>query len=252
MTVKNIWLADGGIVADPKFSTLTEERRYLQSSKSVKVESSGVGTKVRWTQFAPNWSNLVFLCYHIAQLPAPITLNFFNAGWFSEKYSRHSEAIQRIEHLISSSDIRLSTHTYVEAIEPKLETLPPSLREAWVTGVIPHEHAVICALDVEQQRTTVSHVGSKSTLASLWGLSPIAFPRQTGHSYDLTVSRNYFEVLRRDRAAHDHVLSAMSLPSGEISWIPYHRVILPGGPDRRGRPTVQIMTESAPVRIRLV
>jgi hypothetical protein len=248
----DIWVTGGGIVSSPSFDSLSEERLYLQASAAVKIEVTSAGTHVRWTQFAPNWSSLIKFSYMASQLPAPFTLHYFNAGWFTEKFQRHLDATSRIERLMTSGDVRLSTRTYVETKPSNPDKLAAKLRDAMARGVAPKDHAIVCALDFEQQRASVASVGTKSDLATVWGLSPAAFPRQTGHSYDKTVSQNYFSVIRRDQPIHDHVLAAMTFPEGDIRWLAYQRLILPGCTDERGRPTVNVLTELAPVDIRLM
>jgi hypothetical protein len=252
MSLTDLWMAGGNMIVAPSFKNLSEERLFLQGSSTIKIEVSSAGTHVRWAQFAPNWASLTKICYMISQFPAPVTLHYFNSGWFKEKYAKHFEATSRIERLMTTSDVRLSTRTYVETISSHSESLPAKLRDAWAKGVAPHDHAIICALDFEQERTNVSFVGAKSDLATVWGLSPAAFPRQTGHSYDKTVSHNYFSVVRNDKPVHDHVLAAMTFPEGDIRWLAYQRLIFPGGVDARGRPTVNVLTELAPVDIRLM
>jgi hypothetical protein len=252
MLLKEIWMKGGDFIATPSFKTGAEERMFLQASPLVKVEVTSTGTHVRWTQFAPNWTSLTKLCHMIWQLPAPITLHYFNAGWFTEKFAKHLEATSRVERLIASSDVRLSTRTYVEPVTESPGSLTTKLREAWNTGEAHPDYAIVCALDFDQQRANVSAVGAKSDLATVWGLSPAAFPRQTGHSYDRTVSQSYFEVVRKDKPMHDHVLAAMTFPEGDIRWLSYQRVIFPGGSDAIGRPTVNVLTELAPVGIRLM
>jgi hypothetical protein len=248
----DIWIAGGDIVSAPSFKSSSEERLFLQGSAAVKIEISSAGTHVRWAQFAPNWASLTKLCYMASQFPAPFTLHYFNAGWFTEKFAKHLDATARIERLMTSGDVRLSTRTYVETKPNNPETLPAKLRDALSKGVAPRDHAIVCALDFEQERANVSFVGTKSDLATVWGLSPAAFPRQTGHSYDKTVSQNYFSVMRNDQPVHDHVLAAMTFPEGDIRWLAYQRLILPSGIDARGRPTVNVLTELAPVDIRLM
>jgi hypothetical protein len=252
MLLTDIWMAGGDVVVAPSFKNLSEERLFLQASSLIKIELRATGTHVRWSQFAPNWVSLTKLCYMVSQFPAPITLHYFNAGWFTEKYAKHFDATSRVERLMASSDVRLSTRTYIETISSNPGSLPAKLRDAWAKGIAPHDQAIVCALNFEQERANVSFVGTKSDLATVWGLSPAAFPRQTGHSYDKTVSQNYFSVIRNDQPVHDHVLAAMTFPEGDIRWLAYQRLIFPSGVDERGRPTVNVLTELAPVDIRLM
>ena len=94
----------------------------------------------------------------------------------------------------------------------------------------------------------MARVGSQSTIAQLWGMSPVSYPCLTGHSYDQAVSRIYPEVSRTGDPHYDHIYAAMASPVGDVMWVPYQRVVLPlqHGRSKKG---VRIVTELAKVDI---
>jgi hypothetical protein len=253
MTTIEYWLAEGRLVGRPADAGLLakDERNYLQRSLCVKLDVDRHGTRVSWCQFAPNWASLFHVMDWIQRLPAPYNLEFFNAGWFSERYPTAGAAASRLEQLIGTSDVHLATRTYISAQDTSLESMPQGLRDAWKLGSAPIERSVICSVDPVLQRSEVMFVGPRSALATVWGLSPVSYPCQTGHSYDRTVSKPYFDVVKQDKPYRDHVLAAMMAPSGEVRWYGYQRVVFPGAANSYGKPTVRIMSETAPVDIRI-
>jgi hypothetical protein len=245
------WL-DGGKRVERPVSASGEkltDKQIFQMRGMVKVATSDQGTQVKWVQFAANWSNLFFVCEWLKVLPAPFSLQFFNAGWFSESHPYWQEAAARINGLIANSDVRLSTRTYLREFDPEKIRLPQQLEMAWAKGLVPEDRVVVCEIDAENERTAVSFVGEKSALASVWGISPVSYPCLSGHSYDKVVSRPYFEVLRTGRPYHDHVLAAMATPDGEVSWLTYQRLIFPTRSLHGRSRTVHVMCEGAPVDI---
>jgi hypothetical protein len=251
MNTKEYWLDSGHIVDRPRKpdGEAFTDRQIFQSGSLVKLVTSGGGTRVTWTQFSANWSSLFFVIEWIKILPGPFTLQFFNAGWFSERYTCPIETIERIRGLIANSDVRLSARVYLQQFDPEKIDLPFGLNDAWSRGEIPESQVVVCDVNLDSERTTVSHVGASSALASVWGVSPVSYPCLSGHSYDKVVSRPYFEVIKTGRPYHDHVLAAMAKPDGEVSWMSYQRLIFPTAKVLGHRRTVHIMCEGAPVDI---
>ena len=108
--------------------------------------------------------------------------------------------------------------------------------------------SVDCIFDPASQRYRVARIGVQSTIARLWGMSPVSFPCQTGHAYDIAVSRAYPGVARSGEPHYDHVYAAMTSARGDVVWVPYQRVILPLN-HGRGRKAVRVVTELAKVEI---
>jgi hypothetical protein len=65
------------------------------------------------------------------------------------------------------------------------------------------------------------------------------------------VGKAYNKVLASKRPSYSHVIAAMVRPDGEVGWIPYQRVILPG-PKTARNPSVTIVSEFTPVEIVVV
>jgi hypothetical protein len=253
MTTIEYWLVDGKLGGRPFDVQMDEsgQRRFLTKSNVVKVRVSRSGTQITWCQYSSNWANLFYAMNWLHQLPAPYVLEFFNAGWFSEACAGADNAARRIEQLIYNSDVHLKTRTYLGATDIGPNAMTASLQDAWTLGSSPIEKSVICTVDPKLERSEVSYIGPRSSLATVWGMSPVSYPCQSGHSYDRCVSKPYFDVVRLDRPYRDHVLAAMMSPSGEVRWYGYQRVVFPGKANAAGKATVRIMTETAPVAIRI-
>ena len=85
----------------------------------------------------------------------------------------------------------------------------------------------------------------------LWGIQPSTYPCANGGTYDREVGAAYWEVLQTGAPRYDHVYAAMRMPEGELFWIPYQRVILPGRGTRSDR-QVRVFTEIAKVDIAVI
>ena len=57
--------------------------------------------------------------------------------------------------------------------------------------MIEPDFAVYCIYDSATGKFQVERGGPKSTIARLWGMSPVSYPCLTGHSYYQMVSRAY-------------------------------------------------------------
>jgi hypothetical protein len=203
--------------------------------------------------FSANWSSLMFLSEFIMTCIGPVTLRYFNAGWFEETLETTIDARSRIEQLLIKSDVRLAERTYVTAFDPNPSVLPPKLRQALEGGGSGmDDNAITCSVDPDAETVNVESIGPDSLLGKIWGLSPVSFPCQTGHNYDRIVSRPYFQVVTSGRPYYDHVLAAMVRPDGEVGWIGYQRVIVPDLQPTGAVRRVRVISELSPVGIRLL
>ncbi|MCA0434180.1 MAG: hypothetical protein LCH46_13060 [Proteobacteria bacterium] len=228
------------------------DRHLLHAMSMVKIESNNSGTRIEWIMFGSNWSSLMFLGDFVVTCAAPVTLRYFNAGWFEETLSTAQAARDRIEELLSKADVRFNERTYVESYDPVTHLMPEKLRRAFENASAPEDDAVICAVDTVHEQISVEHVGKESALAQVWGVSPVSFPCQTGHSYDRAVSRHYYEVVRTGKPLYDHVLAAMVRPDGEVTWLGYKRLIFAEPKVINGFGRVKVISEIGPVDIKLL
>ncbi len=246
-----MWISGGSIVKQPldDAGIPVPDRVLLLARHYARIETSKDGTTLSWMMFAANWASVFFAREWISTLARPYTLKFFNAGWFEETYETYLEARERIDQLLAKSDVRFSTRVFTRAFDIRDLNLIPDFKTAINQGEVPDGKSVICSIDMENERTRVAHVGPDSALASVWGMSPVAYPCLSGHSYDRVVSRPYFEVLKTGRPHHDHVLAAMTQPDGEVRWFGYQRLIMPGKQQVNGHPTVNVLCHRGAVDI---
>ena len=249
--LQEVWIGKGQIVSRPvgPASEKITDRQLLQKHELVKIEIGPDGTTIRWVMFAANWTSLYFAKEWIGQFMGPFTLCFFNSGWFEEPFEDVAAARERIESLITKSDIRFSSRTYTRSFDPANYKMPTLLQSMWDNGAIPENHAVHCTIDTERHLTQVEHVGKDSALASVWGISPVTYPCLSGHSYDRIVSECYYEVVKTGRPFYDHVLAAMVHPGGEVRWFGYHRLVFPNSQKAGNLPQVTVACEGARVDI---
>jgi len=244
------WIARGELATLPQenHDGAVLETELLQRRGFIKIVHNKDGTTIKWDLFAANWAAIYFAIDFITSLRGPYHLHYFLAGWFQETYDDVEVARDRIDIILGKSDVRLSTRTFVQEADPKRTDIPSTLKAALTERKIAPEYSVDCIYDPLTGRFLVDRVGAKSTIAQLWGMSPVSYPCLTGHSYDQMVSRAYPKVLKSGDAHYDHVYAAMTAPDGTIVWIPYQRVVLPKrfGHRKRG---VAILTERTKVDI---
>jgi hypothetical protein len=249
-----LWIKNGELCERPKRpdGAPMAERRLLHDSGMVKLESGPQGTRVSWVMFGPNWASLLFLTEFIKTCDCPITLCYFNGGWFEESVDSAVSATHRLETLIAKSDVRLSQRTFVVPFENSHRTMPETLKQAYLEQVIPEDKVVVCRINLDSRIHSVERVGENSALASIWGVVPVSYPCQTGHTYDKMVSQSYFRAVSEGKPIYDHVLAAMVKPNSEVHWLSYQRVIIPEKTASAGEARVKVICEGAPVAINLL
>lgn len=225
-----------------------EERQLLQRQGAVKITEDESGTTLRWSMFSANWASLYFVAEWVHGALGPYHLQYHSAGWFNERYENANEASDRIQHLIHKSDVHLSQTVYIRTDPGTRADIPPPLLQALRENAAEETYTVDCVCDPSSQRFRVTRVGPDSTIARLWGVSPVSYPCLSGHSYDTAVSRAYPQVARSGVPHYDHVYAAMASARGDVVWVPYQRVVLPLDLGR-SRKAVRVVTELAKVEI---
>jgi hypothetical protein len=248
------WISKGHLVPkpEPEDGRVLPELVMLDRYGLVKVTIDDTGATLKWHGFGANWASLYFAKEWIGTFSGPYTLKFYFSGWFTETITDATKARDRIDELIAKSDLHLSSRVYVQSFAPEGRPLPDIIRRTLETGDVPPEYSIDCSIEEESGRVKVERIGSNSAIAKLWGLSPVSSPCLSGTSYDKAVSAAYKEVLKTGRPHYDHIYAAMMGPDGEVSWIPYQRIVTPG-PRGRGRSRlVRVVSQIMPVEIAVV
>ena len=250
MTAGTHWVANGRMTSlqHNGDDAVPDERALLHRQGYVKIVESDTGTIVRWAMFSANWASLYYVTEWIHGAAGPFQLQYYSAGWFNERYDHAWEASDRIDQLIYKSDVQLSQTVYIQDAYPGRDDIPMLLQKALTESAIDEDHSIDCTYDPSSQKFRVARVGSQSTIANLWGMSPVSYPCLTGHSYDQAVSRIYPEVSRTGEAHYDHIYAAMASANGDVVWVPYQRVVLPLKMGR-SKKAVRVVTELAKVDI---
>jgi hypothetical protein len=138
MELYSHWIKGGQIIEPPRRQngSIVADRILLFQQDFVKVECGPTGTNCKWVMFGANWLSLYFLSEFMVTMTAPYTLEFFNAGWFLEKFDSVTDARQRLEQLISKSDIRFSSRTFTRTFSPSQTKMTKNLRAFWDSGEI--------------------------------------------------------------------------------------------------------------------
>lgn len=229
----------------------SSELELMSRKGAVKIIETSDGVELRWVLFSANWASVYFLIETLHLYTGPFTLRYFLSGWFTEKVVDSKTARTRINQLIAKSDVHLGQHTFVKDGDKRSEKVPHILRDTLSDGTAIPELSVDCIYDDESGKFLVQRVGSQSSIAKLWGVSPVSIPCLTGNSYDEMISGAYNKVLNADEPHYDHVIAAMVLPNQTVDWVPYQRVVLPHR-FPNGDKGVSVVSEFADVDIKIV
>jgi hypothetical protein len=248
------WISKGCLVPkpEPEDGKPLPERTLLDRYNLVKVTASPKGATIKWFAFGANWASLYFAKEWIGTFPGPYTLNYYMSGWFTEKYDDPLDARDRIDTLIAKSDLHLSSRIYTQSFDPDTCQLPDLIRRTYETGVAPPEASVDCSMDEETGRVKVERIGPQSAIAKLWGVSPVSTPCLAGTNYDKVTAKGYFEAVRTGQPYYDHIYAAMMGRDGEVSWIPYQRIVMPHARKRGRNRMVSVVSEVTQVAIAVV
>jgi hypothetical protein len=248
-----IWV-EGGAFSKPaifggRSDRLEEELRWRAGH--VRVVTGELGTEIKWDMRSPCFSSLFAVAEWLTGVSGPAVLRFFLNGWFEEYFECLHSACDRIELLITKSDLRLRDTVFVREFDRPDGYAPAAVRHALTGGTVPENVGVDCAWDETSGRFRVVRVGSDSVIGRLWGVAPDSYPCLSGGYYDMKVSAAYHDVICRGRPRYDHVIAAMMSPGRVLRWIPYQRAILPGNSACRNA-GVTVVAEIAAVDIRVL
>ena len=218
---------------------------------AVRVTTGPLGTEIKWSVFSPCFGSLYYAIEWLPSASLPIVLRFYLSGWFEETCFTAAHAINRIEQILAKSELHLTKRTFVEEFDPKGRLLPPMLQKTWHDHTVYPENSIDFIYDERSRNFQVDRVGSQSTIARLFGMSPVSYPYVRGGSYDDIVYEGYAHVLRSGKPRYDHVLAAMRMPDNVVRWLPYQRLIVPSK-SGAAVPRVSVITEIADVDIRLI
>ncbi len=227
------------------------EESLLQRKGLVKAVISPKGTEISWPLFAANWSSLFFAMEWLMTAPGPYTLKYFIVGWAEETYDDPLQAIERINQLVTKSDVHLTTRTFVKNGVPEKGYVPGLLKDALRDGTTKPEYSVDCVFDDVAGKFRVVRIGHRSEIARFWGMNPVSYPCQAGNSYDQIISQAYRDVIKSDAPHYDQVCAAMDTPERQTIWFGYQRVVLPQRFPTGDR-GVSILSRQSDVDIRFV
>lgn len=253
MDGQRYWIVAGRRLESSTTFAVSEEietARFNQDG-AVRVTTTDTGTEIKWSVFSPCFASLFNVIKMLPSAKLPIILRFYLSGWFEAIYQTADEAVNRIEQVISKSELHLTRRAFVKEIDPNGKTLPPILQHVWKEHVVSADTSIDFVFEEKSQKYHVERIGSKSTIAKFYGMSPVSYPYVNGGSYDDIVYEAYTHVLRSGRPRYDHVLAAMRMPDNVIRWVPYQRIVIPKQNDEKAL-SVSVVTEIANVDIMLI
>jgi hypothetical protein len=252
MDGQTFWIVGGRKLPDSNqevFPDETEAAR-LNHDGAVKVTFGPRGTEVKWSVFSPCFASLFYVIEWLPTTNMPVVLQFYLSGWFEEVCQTAGEAIDRIEQVISKSELHLTKRAFVEEFDPAGMSLPPVLEKTWHDHAAEPDSSIDCVYDEKSRKFNVERIGVKSTIAKFYGMSPVSYAAKSGNTYDEIVSMAYTDVLRTGKPRYDHVLAAMRFPDNTIYWVPYQRIVIPKEISNLMR--VSVVAEISNVAIKLI
>ncbi len=250
---QRFWIAGGKKLADSSVEHVLDEveaERFTQDG-AVRVTTGSLGTEIKWSVFSPCFGSLYYAIEWLPKANLPIVLRFYLSGWFEETCHTAEQAIDRIEQIIAKSELHLTRRVFVEEFEPKGRMMSPLLQRIWHDHAISPENSVDCVYEEQSRKFRVDRIGPQSTIAKLWGMSPVSYACRSGNSYDEVVSEAYTNVLRSGKPRYDHVLAALRMPDNTVRWVPYQRIVVPR-PNDESSMSVSVVAEIAKVDINLI
>jgi hypothetical protein len=225
------------------------EHVRLHQEGSVRVTTGAHGTEVKWSVFSPSFASLYYVIETLPTACLPVVLRFYLSGWFEEIFQTADAAIDRIEQVIGKSELHITKRAFVEQQDPSNQNLPPLLQKMWNDQSAMDEASIDFVFDEDSQQYMIERIGSQSTIAKFYGLSPRSYPYVNGGSYDDIVYEAYSDVLKTGKRRYDHVLAAMRMPDNIVRWVPYQRIVIPK-PGSKSHNRVSVVTEIAEVGIK--
>ncbi len=253
MNGQRFWIAAGKKLADSAIEHVLDEveAERFNHDGAVRVTTGLLGTEIKWSVFSPCFSSLYHVIEWLPQAHLPIVLRFYLSGWFEETCHTTEQARNRIEQIIAKSELHLTRRTFVEEFEPQGRVMSPLLQKIWHDHAISPENSVECIYDERSRKFRVDRIGPQSTIAKLYGMSPVSYACKSGNSYDEVVSEAYTHVLRSGKPRYDHVLAALRMPDNVVRWVPYQRIVAPG-PNGDKSLSVSVVAEIAKIDINLI
>jgi hypothetical protein len=254
MQGQRFWIVDG---KRSSLSTALDdlprdvEHNRFEREGGVRITTGHLGTEIKWSAFSPCFASLFHVLGWLPEARAPYILRYYLAGWFEEKFDRPGDAANRIEQVISKSELRITHKAFTAEVDPKAWPLPPLIKANLNALEVDADISIDCMYDYRIKKFRVNRVGAKSTIAKFWGIIPATYPFVNGGSYDDVVYKAYDEVLKTGKRKYDHVLAAMRMPNNVVHWLTYQRIVYPQE-DPAGVPRVTVVTELAPVDIQII
>ena len=250
---ERFWIAGGRKLSDSSIEHILDdvETERFNHDGAVRITSGSLGTEIKWSVFSPSFASLYYAIEWLPMASLPIVLRYYLSGWFEETCFTVGQAINRIEQIMAKSELHLTRRTFVEEFDPKGRIMSPMLQKMWQDHSISLEDSVDCVYEEQSRKFRVERIGTQSTIAKLYGMSPVSYACKSGNSYDEVVSEAYTHVLRSGKPRYDHVLAALRMPDNIVRWVPYQRIVVPR-PNGEKSMSVCVVAEIAKIDINLI
>ncbi len=190
--------------------------------------SGAYATEVRWDTAYAARDSLQFAAANLGAMPAPYFLNFYNQGWFAERFDTANGASDRMAFL---QDLKVSMLQSALQAPRDPGSMPDYARQAIKSpGLIASR--LVFSRDDPDSGFPIHEVGTHTPLGKIMGVDwcqgrrfqlDERFAQTESHVYD-----RYLEVSETRQVLFDECMALIPAQrKAEAYWLRYHRVLFP-------------------------
>jgi hypothetical protein len=185
-------------------------------------------TEIRWDTAYASRDSLQFAAANLGAMPAPYFLNFYNQGWFAERFDTPEEASDRMAFL---QDLKVSMLQSALQAPRDPGSIPDYARQAIKSPRLIASRLVF-SHDDPDTGFPIREVGTRTPLGKIMGVDwcqgkqfqlDERFTQTESHVHD-----RYLEVSEHRRILFDECMALIPAQGhAEAYWLRYHRVLFP-------------------------
>ncbi|MEO9875165.1 MAG: hypothetical protein ABJM26_20710 [Anderseniella sp.] len=185
-------------------------------------------TEVRWDTAYAAPASLQFAAANLGAMPAPYFLNFYNQGWFAERFDTAKDASDRMAFL---QDLKVSMLQSALQAPRDPGSIPDYARQAIKSPRLIASR-LVCSKDDPDTGFPIREVGTRTPLGKIMGVDWCQRQQfQLDERFAQTetcVYDRYLEVSETRQVLFDECMALIPAQrKAEAYWLRYHRVLFP-------------------------
>ncbi len=192
------------------------------------TENGAYATEVQWDTAFATHDSVQFAAANLGAMPAPYFLNFYNQGWFAERFDTAREASDRMTFL---QDLKVSMLQSALQAARDPASIPDYARQAIKSPRLIASRLVFSQDDPERG-FPIRDVGTRTPLGKImgvdWCLGRKFHLDERFTQTESNVHDRYLEVSEHRRVLFDECMALIPAQGkAEAYWLRYHRVLFP-------------------------